>query len=334
MRSAPGGLGRLQHGSCRNGRKPRAKRELDPAARALHRIHLMWNHWVARANHPYQPFQAFLSARASWMHLTQIFPELLSAVLMPNHLHLILPSTLSLENTRHRLHGWLSSISRREKIQHLWQSPPEPRPIPDRAHLSRQLRYVALNPCRKKLCQDPLEWPWSSYRELVGASADSPTRTRELSRALHQPNEGFERGFHRYVSSDPSVHVVGSRFPVGATPGPLALHSIAEILVASASALRLPLSAVNARGPLRSLFIHLAARHGWRRATQLAGMCRISAGRVHHILQGPPPPGITAAELCLGDRRLQLDRDLFDTNPAVKAVSPRGLGPIAARLVL
>jgi hypothetical protein len=29
-------------------------------------------------------------------------------------------------------------------------------------------RYVALNPVRAGLCNDPAEWPWGSYRALAG----------------------------------------------------------------------------------------------------------------------------------------------------------------------
>ena len=32
-------------------------------------------------------------------------------------------------------------------------------------------RYVALNPVRAGLCQNPAQWPWSSYRALAGLDA-------------------------------------------------------------------------------------------------------------------------------------------------------------------
>src|SRR5206468_8690857 len=35
-------------------------------------------------------------------------------------------------------------------------------------HLAKACRYVDLNPVRAALCAHPREWPWSSYRALVG----------------------------------------------------------------------------------------------------------------------------------------------------------------------
>src|SRR5262249_23150596 len=36
------------------------------------------------------------------------------------------------------------------------------------AHLLGALRYVSLNPVRAKLCKDPAEWEWSSFRSTAG----------------------------------------------------------------------------------------------------------------------------------------------------------------------
>ena len=38
------------------------------------------------------------------------------------------------------------------------------------AHLLETIRYVALNPARAGICEEPGEWRWSSYGALIGAS--------------------------------------------------------------------------------------------------------------------------------------------------------------------
>jgi putative transposase len=42
------------------------------------------------------------------------------------------------------------------------------RHITDDAHLLEAHRYVALNPVRAGLCDDPAQWRWGSYRALAG----------------------------------------------------------------------------------------------------------------------------------------------------------------------
>ena len=263
----------------------------------------MWNHWVARANTPFEPFKNFEDCRRTWTSLTGVFPELLSAVLMPNHVHLLLPrgSPAALS----RLGGVLGAVSKWTKRNQLWQVIPAPIEIPDRQHLRRQIRYLALNPCRKQLCSDPLEWYWSTYREVVGATVEGGERSARLANALGESSKGFAVRFHGYVSGDPSVRVDGTPYPERTIPGEWAQHSITEILAASAAALRLLHSDVEKSGSLRILFIHSAYRHGWRQPSLLAKICKCSRRSIHRILNDPIPIGIEATDLCLGDSRLR-----------------------------
>lgn len=265
----------------------------------------MWNHCVVRASTPQEPFKDFETAQWAWARISELFPEMISAVLMPNHLHLILPKTNRPLHYFHKMSGLLSGISRRKKMQKLWQSMPDPTEIPDIFHLRRQVRYVALNPCRKTLCADPLEWYWSTYRELMGATLDGPDRAGELAQLFGEAKKNFRVRFHSYVSGDPSVAVAGTPLPISATQKIWAKESIGEILAAAAGALRVLPSDVQRRTPLRPLFIHLARRHGWRQPKLLAQICRMSPRAVHHILNQTPHVGLAAADLCLGDRRLR-----------------------------
>ena len=40
-------------------------------------------------------------------------------------------------------------------------------PVTTDAYLLEVIRYIALNPVRAGICDDPVDWPWSSYRLLV-----------------------------------------------------------------------------------------------------------------------------------------------------------------------
>jgi hypothetical protein len=200
----------------------------------------------------------------------------------------------------------IGSIARNMNEKRPWQPIPPPSLIPDRQKLYRQIRYVALNPCRKKLCADPLEWYWSSHREVIGATIERPDSAIRIATLLRDSQPAFKVRFHAYVSSDPSVSVSGTPLPKPAEPGPLVQRSLGEILSAAASALRVPISDIQKQGPLRPLFIHLAHRHGWRsQPTHLAKICGVCPHTVNAILRQGPPYGIEAGNLCLGDARLR-----------------------------
>lgn len=270
----------------------------------------MWNHWVFRACYPYQPFKNFAAARNAWTLLPKLFPDALAATLMSNHLHLILPRSPHDEKTRCKLAGFMGSISKQRQIHALWQPLIPPAPISDRLHLKRQLRYVALNPCRALLTHDPLEWTWSTYRDGVGAAADPWVRISRVAHALNERERGFNIRFHAYVSGDPTVAVAGTSFPKSTTPKIFSEESIMTILAAAAAALRVPASDVRKQSSdLRPLFIHLAWQQGWNQAKLLSKICDLSTRSIHLILEKPEPSGTEAALLCLGDRRLRKDTD-------------------------
>ena len=111
--------------------------------------------------------------RASWIwsKLRKAFPAALAAVLMPNHIHVLSPSECP-DAAQRRLRDVLGGFTRHQhpgSAVPVWVPPPIPTTIPDRRHLARQVRYVALNPCRAGLAPDPLTWPWSTHRDVIGA---------------------------------------------------------------------------------------------------------------------------------------------------------------------
>ncbi len=152
--------------------------------------------------------------------------------------------------------------------------------------LRRNERYIHLNPCRARLIDDPLAWPWSTHRDRVGLAwpCAVPTRTDPAA-------------FHRYVSADPSVAVDGTLLPCRLDGG------TAEQVYAAVSALtRSPAERLQLRGPARTLWIQ-----SLRLLTELTqpaiarevGVCLSTVQRL------PPrwTPEIRLVRRVLGDRR-------------------------------
>ena len=280
----------------------------------------MWNHWTVRTSTPHEPFRQFEFASWTWTLLKEKFPEALSAVLMPNHIHLILPC----ENEKKvisKITGILSPISRQSQIQRLWQPIPPPSSIPDRHHLKRQIRYVALNPCRARLCKDPLEWYWSTYRDVMGASISPWVQSSQIAQVFQESQKDFRVRFHSYVSGDPSVAIEGTPAPQPAKPKVLPEESIIAILEAAAAALRLPHAEVRRKTSLRPLFVHLARHQGWKQTQVLSKICNVTPRAIQLLLKQDPPRELAAGALCLGDPRLRRKLN-HSSNFAKREVNP------------
>lgn len=241
-----------------------------------------------------------------WARLEEAFPDALAAVLMPNHPHIVLPSDDAAESRRrlgHVLSGLRRSDNRGAAIQ--WEPVAEPDLLADRSKASRMIRYVLLNPCRASLVDDPLCWPWSTHRDIVGAIANPWVDAVRLAGALGRRAEGFAVELHRYVSSDPSVAVAGTPFPQPAQPTGVAAHPLDMLIAAAAAATRGTPDGIRRRSATRALFLQLAAEQGWDDATRLAALCGISSRSVQRRRLHERDAALAAGRLCLGDPRLR-----------------------------
>lgn len=100
----------------------------------------------------------------------------------------------------------------------------------------RNIRYIALNPCRARMVDDPLAWPFSSHRDAVGLAVP-PVRRR-----ASDPHE-----HHRRVSADPAVAVDGTLLPAGCRE-----PRLDEVLAAVSALTRTPLAGLpSSRAPCR-----------------------------------------------------------------------------------
>jgi hypothetical protein len=256
-------------------------------------------HVVAHTLHGQRPFRDATEGEWAWQRLREAFGDAIAACLMPDHLHLI---TEELAEMVRRLGAVLSGLSRRLGASHLWRPIPPPAPIPDVHHLRRQVRYVLLNPCRAKIVADPLSYPFSTHRGVIGAELDPWVSAERLARACRWRLEGgFESGFHAYVSGDPVVHPNGTPFPKPAPRRDVPVVPLGTVVAAARAASRW-CSPAQKRRTIASLAMH----QGWgdsERIAQAVGITESGARRILQRVREEPTP--EAALFCLGDARLR-----------------------------
>ena len=260
---------------------------------------LMIIHLVARSLPGQKPFA---DARAAWWLMGRLrvaYTGALAACVMPDHLHLIVevPDPAS---ARRRLSKILAVAAVRAGVRHLFERVAEPQALPPGKHLERSVRYLHLNPCRAGLVADPLAWPWSTHRGLVGAEVDPWVTPASLASALGRPVRGLSEWLHRYVSSDPSVEIGGTATPTPASSAELPSTTLEAIRAAVLAAT--PWSTPSAR---RSEVVRLAAHQGWsdsRLIARVSGLSLRSAQRLAVDRREPSLP----VRVCLGDVRLSL----------------------------
>jgi putative transposase len=97
--------------------------------------------------------------------------------LMPNHYHLLVEiDAPTLSMGFQRLNGvYAQTFNRRNHlVGHLFQGRFHSTRVESDAHLLELARYLPLNPVRARLCDEPADWPWSSYRATLGLSRLAP----------------------------------------------------------------------------------------------------------------------------------------------------------------
>lgn len=216
------------------------------------------HHLVYRSRYPERPFLDRGLCVDSWKKLREYFEEPAAAVLMPNHLHL-LDASLSATEIQKRLDAFHHQMSRWAG-KGTFNSPPPLEVIPDPHHLKRQIRYVHLNPCRKQLCADPLDWEWSTHLDYMGAAEDAWVDVAKIFRTIGFPQgPSGNQAFHRYISSDPTVAVVGTAAPALAHPVTTEYLSARFAKVAAAVASRTHVSALETKGTQRAQVLRALA---------------------------------------------------------------------------
>lgn len=202
-----------------------------------------------------------------WARLTRAFPSARALCLMGNHLHL-----QHSEDVRLKLASVMAAHARSLSGRY---GPPgqfmEPGPAPSFAgkarRVRRETRYIHLNPCRAGLVDDPLAWPWSTYRDAVGlgngVGVADPWR------------------LHSYTAQDETVQP-GSELPIAGNTA-----DIWQLEAAVSELLCLPIDQLRRRGPARTLWIQAARMLAGSKATEIAERVGVSVSAVRRV--GPLP---------------------------------------------
>lgn len=167
-------------------------------------------HLVARAADGARPLRTRVACCDLWHRLGARF-DVVACVLMPDHVHLL--ARIDGSVARRAFAQVLSSfrmraIATREHdcTGFAWEPLPQPQKVQrDPRHLARTVRYIHLNPVRDGLCDDPLEWEWSTHRDWMGAVAYPCVDLVRWGRALRRPAATRAEWLHDYVCSDGSV---------------------------------------------------------------------------------------------------------------------------------
>jgi hypothetical protein len=244
-------------------------------------------HLTARSAHA-TPLAAAADSSRMWAMLTKAWPDALAICLMSNHLHVIVdgdPKALRIRLAR--ICGRHASGQGR-----IWQPVPEPTAIAGLDKLRRQVRYVALNPCRAGLCADPLGWLWSTHLDVVLGRRADVLAALKTDLAAH----------HAYVSGDPSAAVDGTPLPNPAVLDGMSRFRLVDHGRAACVVTRSGPEALRRRGPARSLFLRLAHADGWKRTAPLMNITGMTRGGVSTAAR--LPGDTTEGALVLGDPRL------------------------------
>lgn len=265
---------------------------------------ITWFHLTARLSPAMPELSTDAIGEWLWPRLREAFPGALATTLMPSHPH-VLPAITDPGAAIERLTRLLGQLGRRCGVMGR-ASEVKARAVEDREALLRQLRYIALNPCRARLASCPLAWPWTTHRDVIGASVDPWVSAERLALALGRTPDGFVQWWHGYVSGDPSASVEGTALPVAAIPNEMAWVPLRRIAEAVVSATRSSFAALKMRGLPRALFFALALEQGWTQTRKLAELCRCQPRRVRELAPTVPLCALDAARLCLGDERLRV----------------------------
>ena len=302
----------------------------------------MWIHLVSRVEGFERPVREFSYAAKLWRRLRRAFPDVGMAVLMPDHLHIV--TKVANPSSKSRALQRLGVLLTRSTRTVQWEEPRNTE-ISNRDHLWRHLRYVALNPCRAQLVNDPLSWCWSTYRDLFGATINPwgnlDYLMREFDHRGVRPEGGrldavsFIKDMHRYVSSDPSVDPRGSaipqwttlRFESPPTKKIFPNKTLFQIRDAVAAAMRVHPNALLKRGhPMRRLFATIAWHRGWdgsEKVSKFMGLSQRQAQRYFLEARAREIPHFVWAAVAhaLGDQRLRNLPGVTEADVAIRDMS-------------
>lgn len=119
--------------------------------------------------------------------------------LMSNHYHVVVETVEgNLSKGMRQLNGvYTQTFNRRHRrVGHVFQGRYKAILVEKNSYLLELSRYVVLNPVRAQIVNDAADWPWSSYRAMIGQA--SPLRCLQVDWLLSQFGSGREQAIVRY----------------------------------------------------------------------------------------------------------------------------------------
>ena len=86
---------------------------------------------------------------------------------------------------------------RHRRVGHVFQARFRSILVESESYLLAVCRYVVLNPVRAGLCDDPADWPWSSYNATLGTAAAPVPLTLDRLLGAVAPTRRLARGRYR-----------------------------------------------------------------------------------------------------------------------------------------
>jgi putative transposase len=125
--------------------------------------------------------------------------------LLVNHHHLVVETPLAnISIGMRQLNGlYASRFNRRyDREGHVFQSRFRSILVENEPYLLEVCRYVVLNPVRAGLCEQPGDWPWSSFNATVGRSRSPVPLERDRLLSLFAPTtRAGQRGYEEFVQA-------------------------------------------------------------------------------------------------------------------------------------
>jgi REP element-mobilizing transposase RayT len=121
---------------------------------------------------------------------------------MTNHYHLLVETPdADISVGMQLLNGqYAQAFNRRHGYEgHLFERRFAAQVVESDYHLLELCRYIVLNPVRAGLCRHPAEWPWSSYRAMVGRTRRPRFLSLELLGMFGSDRTKARAAFEQFV---------------------------------------------------------------------------------------------------------------------------------------
>lgn len=244
-------------------------------------------HLVASTRDRVRTLTSYAHGYWLWTHLLAAMPGALSLMLMPDHIHLM-ATPGGLETFRRVLAAFSALRGVRFDICDV-------QPAASLAIAGRQIRYGLNNPVRSGFVDDPWAWPWSTLRDIGGATFPGHTDLETLGRFLRCSPATTLRGL--------TTSSLG-RFPPPERR-PIEVARLEDIVAATAAALRMPVAEVPGNWLGRRLVAQASAQLAQAiPARVVAERIGITSRSVQRS-RTPLHPALDAVMTCLADPRLR-----------------------------